>query len=40
VKGGTRPRANAIVATRFDCNETGDSMSEIAAYGTAVTVEP
>jgi uncharacterized protein YbjQ (UPF0145 family) len=25
---------------RFDCNEIGDIMSEIAAYGTAVTVEP
>ena len=25
---------------RFDCNEIGDIMTEIAAYGTAVTVEP
>jgi hypothetical protein len=25
---------------RFDCNESGDIMSEVAAYGTAVTVEP
>jgi uncharacterized protein YbjQ (UPF0145 family) len=32
--------ANAIVAMRFDCNEIGDVMSEVAAYGTAVTVEP
>jgi uncharacterized protein YbjQ (UPF0145 family) len=32
--------ANAIVAMRFDCNEIGDIMSEVAAYGTAVTVEP
>lgn len=32
--------ANAIVAMRFDCNEIGGIMSEIAAYGTAVTVEP
>lgn len=32
--------ANAVVAMRFDCNEIGDIMSEIAAYGTAVTVEP
>jgi len=31
--------ANAIVAMRFDCNEIGDIMSEVAAYGTAVTVE-
>jgi uncharacterized protein YbjQ (UPF0145 family) len=32
--------ANAIVAMRSDCNEIGGVMSEIAAYGTAVTVEP
>jgi uncharacterized protein YbjQ (UPF0145 family) len=32
--------ANAVVAMRFDCNQIGDIMSEIAAYGTAVTVEP
>jgi len=32
--------ANAVVAMRFDCNEIGGIMSEIAAYGTAVTVEP
>jgi hypothetical protein len=25
---------------RFDCNEIGDIMSEVAAYGTAVTAEP
>ena len=31
--------ANAVVAMRFDCNEIGDIMSEIVAYGTAVTVE-
>jgi uncharacterized protein YbjQ (UPF0145 family) len=33
-KGG-----NAVVAMRFDCNEIGDIMSEIAAYGTAVRIE-
>jgi uncharacterized protein YbjQ (UPF0145 family) len=32
--------ANAVVAMRFDCNEIGDVMSEVAAYGTAVTVVP
>jgi uncharacterized protein YbjQ (UPF0145 family) len=32
--------ANAIIAMRFDCNEIGNIMSEVAAYGTAVTVEP
>ncbi|MEA2391164.1 MAG: hypothetical protein QOK31_1273 [Solirubrobacteraceae bacterium] len=30
--------ANAIIAMRFDCNEIGDIMSEVAAYGTAFTV--
>jgi hypothetical protein len=28
------------VAMSFDCNEIGDIMSEVAAYGTAVTVVP
>ena len=32
--------ANAVVAMRFDCNEIGDIMSEVTAYGTAVTIEP
>jgi uncharacterized protein YbjQ (UPF0145 family) len=32
--------ANAVVAFRFDCNDIGNIMTEIAAYGTAVTVEP
>ncbi len=31
--------ANAIIAMRFDCNELGSNMTEVAAYGTAVTVE-
>lgn len=31
---------NAVVAMRFDCNEIGDIMSEIVAYGTAVTLVP
>jgi uncharacterized protein YbjQ (UPF0145 family) len=31
--------ANAVVAMRFDCNEIGDIMSEVATHGTAVTVE-
>ncbi len=39
--GEARARgANAVVAMRFDCNEIGGIMSEVAAYGTAVTVEP
>ena len=36
----TPGEANAVVAMRFDCNEIGGIMSEVAAYGTAVTVEP
>lgn len=32
--------ANAVIAMRFDCNEIGDIMSEVAAYGTAVVVRP
>jgi uncharacterized protein YbjQ (UPF0145 family) len=31
---------NAVVAMRFDCNEIGNVMSEVAAYGTAVTIRP
>ncbi|TWD81630.1 uncharacterized protein YbjQ (UPF0145 family) [Kribbella amoyensis] len=30
--------ANAILAMRFDCNEIANTMSEVAAYGTAVIV--
>jgi uncharacterized protein YbjQ (UPF0145 family) len=30
--------ANAIIAMRFDCNELSGNMTEVAAYGTAVTV--
>jgi uncharacterized protein YbjQ (UPF0145 family) len=32
--------ANAVVAMRFDCNEIGGIMTEIAAHGTAVTIAP
>ncbi len=32
--------ANAVVAMRFDCNEIGGVMSEVAAYGTAVVIKP
>lgn len=31
--------ANAVVAMRFDTGEIADMMNEVAAYGTAVTVE-
>jgi uncharacterized protein YbjQ (UPF0145 family) len=37
-EAATAHGANAIIAMRFDCNEIGDIMSEVAAYGTAVTV--
>jgi len=31
--------ANAVIAMRFDCNELGGNMTEVAAYGTAVHVQ-
>lgn len=31
--------ANAVLAMRFDCNELGSNMTEVAAYGTAVRVQ-
>ena len=31
--------ANAVIAMRFDCNELGGNMTEVAAYGTAVSVK-
>ena len=31
--------ANAVLAMRFDCNELGSNMTEVAAYGTAVSVQ-
>jgi uncharacterized protein YbjQ (UPF0145 family) len=37
-EAATQKGANAVLAMRFDCNEIGDIMSEVAAYGTAVTV--
>ncbi len=32
--------ANAIIAMRFDTGDIGGSMNEVAAYGTAVRVQP
>lgn len=32
--------ANAVVAMRYDSGEIADLLNEVAAYGTAVTVEP
>src|SRR3954470_24629454 len=37
-EAATGKGASAVLAMRFDCNEIGDIMSEVAAYGTAVTV--
>jgi len=31
--------ANAVIAMRFDCNELGQVMSEVAAYGTACIIK-
>ena len=35
-----RKGANAVVMMRFDSSEIGQIMSEVVAYGTAVTLEP
>jgi Putative heavy-metal-binding len=32
--------ADAVVGLRFDCSEITQSLSEVAAYGTAVTLIP
>jgi uncharacterized protein YbjQ (UPF0145 family) len=32
--------ANAILAMRFDTGDIGGTMNEVAAYGTAVKIEP
>ena len=32
--------ADAVVMMRFDSSELGSTMSEVVAYGTAVTLEP
>lgn len=40
VANATEMGANAIVMMRFDSSEIGQFMSEVVAYGTAVTVTP
>ena len=40
VRNATVVGANAVISMRFDSSELASSMSEIVAYGTAVTVEP
>jgi uncharacterized protein YbjQ (UPF0145 family) len=32
--------ANAIIAMRFDSGDIGQTMNEVAAYGTAVKIKP
>lgn len=39
VQNATAMGANAVVMMRFDSSEMGQTMSEIVAYGTAVTLE-
>lgn len=39
VKNATLMHANAVVMMRFDSSEIGQTMTEIVAYGTAVSVE-
>lgn len=40
VSNATLMGANAVISMRFDSSELNNSMSEIVAYGTAVTIEP
>jgi uncharacterized protein YbjQ (UPF0145 family) len=40
VSNATAMGANAILTMRFDSSELGSTMSEVVAYGTAVTVVP
>jgi uncharacterized protein YbjQ (UPF0145 family) len=32
--------ANAVIAMRFDSGDIGNLMNEVAAYGTAVKIQP
>lgn len=38
--GAPRPPGECRGGMRFDCNDIADIMSEVAAYGTAVTIRP
>jgi len=40
VENATLMGADAVISMRFDSSEMGNTMTEIVAYGTAVTVEP
>jgi uncharacterized protein YbjQ (UPF0145 family) len=39
-KAAAEKGANAIIAMRFDTGEIGNNMNEVAAYGTAVKIQP
>lgn len=39
VRNATAMGADAVIMMRFDSSEIGQTMSEIVAYGTAVTLE-
>ncbi len=40
VQHATELGANAIIGARYDATELGNGITEVLAYGTAVTVEP
>jgi len=40
VQHATAMGADAIVGVRYDATDLGQNMTEVLAYGTAVTVEP
>ncbi len=39
-KAAAEKGANAVLMMRFDTGDIGNSMNEVAAYGTAVTIRP
>ena len=39
VQNATLMGANAVISMRFDSSEMGNTMTEIVAYGTAVTIQ-
>ena len=40
VRNAASMGADAVIMMRFDSSEIGETMSEIVAYGTAVTLQP
>ena len=40
IRHATEKGANAIVAMRYDANEIMEGITEVLAYGTAVTAQP